>query len=77
MIRFVIIILIILVILFILRSKPSKIANLSKKNYRLLIFSILILGLLILIATSGRFILPQIFQLLKMGFPLISKFIGF
>ena len=76
MIRFVIVILIILLILFILRSKSAKIGNISKKNYRLIIISILVLGLLILIATSGRFILPQLLQLIKIGIPLLTKFIG-
>jgi len=36
----------------------------------------LVLGLLILIATSGRFILPQLLQLIKIGIPLLTKFIG-
>ena len=76
MIRFVIVILLILLILFILRSRSSRIGNISKKNYRLIIISILVLGVLILIATSGRFILPQLLQFIKIGIPLLTKFIG-
>ena len=76
MIRFTIVIIIILVILIILRSRSEKIRDISKKNYRLIIISVLVLGLLILIATSGRFILPQILQLIKIGIPLLTKFIG-
>ena len=76
MIRFVIVILIILLILFILRSKSSRIGNISKKNYRLIIISILVLAFLIVIATSGRFILPQLLQFVKMGLPFLTKFIG-
>ena len=76
MIRFVIVILIILLILFILRSRSSKIGNISKKNYRLIIISILVLAFLIVIATSGRFILPQLLQLVKIGLPFLTKFIG-
>ncbi len=76
MIRFIIVILIIVVILFILRSRSSNITNISKKNYRFIIISVLVLGLLILIATSGRFIFPQILQLIKIGIPLLTKFIG-
>jgi uncharacterized membrane protein len=76
MIRFTIVIIIILVILIILRSRSEKIRDISKKNYRLIIISVLVLGLLILIATSGRFLLPQILQLIKIGIPLLTKFIG-
>ncbi len=76
MIRFLVVIIIIVVILIILRSRSSKISNISSKNYKLIIFSILVFGLLILIATSGRFILPQLLQFIKIGIPLLTKFIG-
>ncbi len=76
MIRFVIVILIILLILFILRSRSSTIGNISKKKYRLIIISILVLAFLIVIATSGRFILPQLLQFVKLGLPFLTKFIG-
>ena len=77
MIRFIVVILLVVVILFILRSRSSKVRNISKKNYRLIIISILVLGLLVLIATSGRFLLPQLLQLVKIGLPFLTKFIGF
>ena len=76
MIRFLIVIIIIVVILIVLRSRSVKTRYISTKNYKLIIISILVLGLLILIATSGRFLLPQILQLLKIGIPLLTKFIG-
>ena len=76
MLKFIIVILVIVVILIILRSRSSKIKNISSKNYRLIIISILVLGVLILIATSGRFILPQLLQFIKIGIPLLTKFIG-
>ena len=76
MIRFIIVILIILLILFILSSRSSRIGNISKKNYRLIIISILVLAFLIVIATSGRFILPQLLQFVKIGLPFLTKFIG-
>ena len=76
MIRFVIVILIILLILFILRSRSSTIGNISKKNYKLIIISILVIAFLIVIATSGRFILPQLLQFVKIGLPFLTKFIG-
>ena len=76
MIRFVIVILIVLLISFILRSRSSKIGNINKKNYRLIIISIIVLAFLILIATSGRFLLPQLLQFVKIGLPFLTKFIG-
>ncbi len=76
MIRFVIVILIILLILFILRSRSPRIGNISKKNYRLIIISIIVLAVLIVIATSGRFLLPQLLQFVKIGLPFLTKFIG-
>ena len=76
MIKFIIVILAIVAILMILRSRSSKTNNISSKNYRLIIISILVLGVLILIATSGRFILPQLLQFIKIGIPLLTKFIG-
>ena len=76
MIRFLIVILLILMILFILRSRSPKIGNISKKNYRLIIISILVLAFLIIIATSGRFLLPQLLQFVKIGLPFLTKFIG-
>ena len=76
MIKFIIVILAIVAILIILRSRSSTTKNISSKNYRLIIISILVLGALILIATSGRFILPQLLQFIKIGIPLLTKFIG-
>ena len=76
MLKFIIVILVIVVILIILRSRSSQTKNISSKNYRLIIISILVLGFLILIATSGRFILPQLLQFIKIGIPLLTKFIG-
>ena len=76
MIRFIIVILIIVLILAILRSRSAKIGNISNKNYRLIIITILVFGLLIVIATSGRFLLPQFLQLVKIGLPFLTKFIG-
>ncbi len=76
MIRLIIVLFVIVAILLILRSR-SKINNkISKKGYRTIIIFIVVLGLLFLIATSGRYILPQILQLLKIGLPFLTKFIG-
>ena len=33
-------------------------------------------GILFILATSGRFVLPQLMQIIKIGLPFITKFIG-
>ena len=75
MIRFIIVLFSIIAILYILRSK-SKNSVITKKNYKKIIISIIIIGLLILIATSGRYLLPQALQLIKIVLPFIPKIIG-
>ena len=50
--------------------------NSNSKIYGKLIIIIIILTILFLIATSGKLILPQILQIIKIGMPLITKFIG-
>ena len=76
MIRFVLVIIIIIVILLILRSRSKRNIKITPNKYRAIILTIIVLGLLFLIATSGRYILPQILQLIKVGLPFLTKFIG-
>ena len=76
MIRFIIVITIIVVILFILRSRSKGNIKINQNKYRAIILTIIVLGLLFLIATSGRYILPQILQIIKVGLPFLTKFIG-
>ena len=76
MIRFIIVIIIIVVILFILRSRSKGSIKVNQNKYRAIILTIIVVGLLFLIATSGRYILPQILQLIKVGLPFLTKFIG-
>jgi asparagine N-glycosylation enzyme membrane subunit Stt3 len=76
MIRFVVVIIIIVVILFILRSRSKGNIKINQNKYRAIILTIIVLGLLFLIATSGRYILPQVLQLIKVGLPFLTKFIG-
>ena len=33
-------------------------------------------GVIVLLSTSGRFILPQILQIMKLALPFLTKFIG-
>ena len=76
MIRFIFVIIIIVVILLILRSRSKGNIKINQNKYRAIILTIIVLGLLFLIATSGRYILPQILQLIKIGLPFLTKFIG-
>ncbi len=74
MIRFTIVLAVIVVILFILRSRVN--TKITQNKYRTVIITVIILGLFILIATSGRYLFPQILQLIKLGLPFLTKFIG-
>ena len=76
MIRFILVIIIIIVILLILRSRSKGNIKINQSNYRVIILTIIVFGILFLIATSGRYILPQILQLIKVGLPFLTKFIG-
>ncbi len=76
MIRFIVVIIIIVVILLILRSRSKGNIKINHNKYRTIILTIIVLGLLFLIATSGRYILPQILQIIKVGLPFLTKFIG-
>ena len=76
MIRFILVLAIIVTILFILRSRSKKNTKIAQNTYRVLIIAIIVLGLLFLISTSGRYIFPQILQLIKFGLPFLTKLIG-
>jgi uncharacterized membrane protein YadS len=66
----------ILLILIILRNSSKK-NNLNKSNkFNKLILIFLVVGFLFIIATSGKFIIPQLLQIIKVALPLLTKFIG-
>ena len=78
MIKFAILIGLIICILLILKNKKKNSSNLGSKSYKYnrLILIVFIVGLLFIIMTSGKLILPQLFQILKIGLPFITKFIS-
>ena len=76
MIRFVFLIALVLSILFILNNRSKVIKNNNTNLYKWLILATIIIGIIFLLATSGKIILPQILQVIKMGLPLVTKFIG-
>ena len=75
MLRFLFLIAIIVAILYVLNNRSKKTNN-NSNLFKILIVITLILGAIFLLATSGRFILPQILQVLKIGLPFLTKFIG-
>ena len=76
MVRFLFLIFIIILILFILKNRSKKINNNNSNIYKKLIFLTAFLGIIFLLATSGKLIIPQILQVLKIGLPFLTKYIG-
>jgi len=76
MFRLLAVLFIVIIILLILRSRSKKFNKLGPNSYKKIIFAIIVLGILFFIATTSRYLLPQILQLIKIGLPLITKFIG-
>jgi len=76
MVRFLFVIFIIILILFILKNRSKKINNNNSNFYKKLIFLTVFLGIIFLLATSGRLIIPQFLQILKITLPFLTKFIG-
>ncbi len=76
MIRLLIVLAVIVMILFILRSRAKPSSFGSSKFYRNLILIVVVAGLLFFLATSGKFIIPQLLNLIKIGLPFLTKLIG-
>ena len=75
MVRLFIVIAIVIVILIIFRNRRNKISK-YPDIYKKIIFILIIGSVIFFLATSGRFILPQILQIIKIGIPFLTKFIG-
>ena len=77
MIRFLFVLIILAVILFIFWNRNKNYGHEKKsKLYKNLFIILVIGGILFVLATSGRLILPQLMQIIKIGLPFITKFIG-
>ena len=76
MIRLLIVLAVIIMILFILRSRAKSSSFGNSKLYRNLILIVLVAGLLFFLATSGKFLIPQLLNLIKVGLPFLTKLIG-
>ena len=76
MVRFLFLIFIIILILFILNNRSKKINNNNSNIYKKLIILTVFLGIIFLLVTSGKLIIPQILQILKIALPFLTKYIG-
>lgn len=76
MIRLLIVLAVIIMILFILRNRAKSGSLKNSKLYRNLILIVIIAGVLFFLATSGKFIIPQLINILKVGLPFLTKLIG-
>ncbi len=76
MIRLLIVLALILMILFILRSRAKSGSIRNAKFYQSLILIVFVIGLLFFLATSGKFLIPQLLNLIKVGLPFLTKLIG-
>ena len=76
MIRLLIVLAVIVMILFILRSRAKSNSFGNSKLYRNMILIVIVAGLLFFLATSGKFLIPQLLNLIKVGLPFLTKLIG-
>ena len=76
MVSLFIVIAIVVILLVIIRNSRNKISSKNPDMFKVLIFVIIIGAVVFFLATSGRFILPQILQIIKIGIPFLTKFIG-
>ena len=76
MIRLILVIALIIVIILVLKNR-SKESNFNRSDiYKKIILIIIVLALVFFLATSGKFILPQVLKIIKIGLPFLTKFIG-
>ena len=75
MVKLFIVIVIVVIVLLIIRNKRNKISS-NPDIFKVLIFVIIFGAAVFFLATSGRFILPQVLQIIKIGIPFLTKFIG-
>ena len=76
MIKLLFVFIALIIIFLILRSKNLNKGSNSSNFYKKIIISIIVIGILIFIATSGKFLIPQLLQIFKIGLPILTKLIG-
>jgi len=76
MVKFFLAIVALVIILIIFQNSKKNKYGKKSDIYKILIFILIIGAIIFFLSTSGKFIFPQIFQLLKIGIPFLTKFIG-
>ena len=76
MVKFFIVLVLIVIILFIFRNSRKNKDQFKSDIFKKLILLIIVFGIIFFIATSGKMILPQLFNILKLALPFLTKFIG-
>ena len=76
MIRLLIVLIVFIIILLILRSRAKSQYNNYGNLYRNLIFIVIIGGIIFFLATTGKFLIPQLLNIIKVGLPFLTKLIG-
>lgn len=76
MVRLLIVSLIIAIVLYALWRKNYASGKLKKSNiYKSSLFILILVVLVLIIASQGKFLLPKLFQIIKMIMPFLLKFI--
>ena len=76
MFKFLLVLVTLIVIILIFWNKNKGKGGTRKSNlYKNLLIIIVVAGILFFLATSGKFILPQILQIFKLVLPILTKFI--
>ena len=76
MVKFLIVLILIVVILFIFRNSRKNKGQFKNDVFKKLILLVVIFGIIFFIATSGKVVLPQLLNILKVAIPFLTKFIG-
>ena len=76
MVKLIIVVVLVVILLLIFKNSKKNINNFKTDFYKYIII-FLFAGLIIfLLATSGRYILPQLLNIIKIGLPFLTKLIG-
>ena len=76
MTRLLFVFVIIIIIFLVLKSRSNSKSIFSNNFYKRLIVGIIVFGIIFFLATSGKILIPQLLNIIKVGLPFLTKFIG-
>ena len=77
MIRLLIVAAIVSLILFFFWKNNASKGEIAKSNiFRNILILVILIVIIVLIASQGKFLIPKLFQLIKMILPFVTKFIA-